>query len=172
MPTSEQVRTLPARTLWLGATVEHIALALLWCALPMAPLFMAIMTGDTAPLRDWAGAMRKGSAHISELRAIGVVRRLFEQKFGGVADPDRRIEGSCSHCGRCCINGKCVFVSFATDGHSHCAIHGRWFFRLLACGAYPISARDIATYHCPSFVAVAPARSGQRVIPIVARDGR
>ena len=172
MPTSEQVRTLPARTLWLGATVEHVALALLWCLLPVAPLWMAVVTGDTAPLRDWAGAMRKGAAHVAELRAIGVVRRLFEQKFGGVADLDRRIEGSCTHCGRCCINGKCVFVSFDAAGKSRCAIHGRWFFRLLACGAYPISARDIATYHCPSFVAVAPARTGQRVIPIVARGGR
>ena len=172
MPTSEQVRTLPTRTLWLGATVEHVALALLWCLLPVAPLWMATVTGTTAPLRDWVGAMRKGAVHIGELRAIGVVRRLFEQKFGGVADPDRRIEGACTHCGRCCINGKCVFVSFDAEGRSRCAIHGRWFFRLLACGAYPISARDIATYHCPSFVAVAPARSDQRVIPIVARGGR
>jgi len=47
-----------------------------------------------------------------------------------------------------------------------------WFFKWLACGAYPISARDIATYHCPSFVAVAPPRSGQRVIAIVAERRR
>lgn len=172
MPLDHRSRPIATGTRLLAAAVEQSVLALMWLGLPTAPLWMAVIAGSSAPLRDWAGAMRKAAAHTAELRAIGVLRRLVEQGLDNAANAGTRIEGACTHCGRCCINGKCVFVSFDAQGCSSCAIHGRWFFRRLSCGAYPISARDIEAYACPSFRAVVPGQSAHRVIPIASATPR
>ena len=147
----------------LAAVVERVVLGLLWLGLPSAPLWMAIIRASSEPLQSWRGSMRRARDHIAEMRRIGAIRRLIEQ---GSGPNDVRIEGACTHCGRCCLNGRCVFVTFDDGGQSRCQIHGNWFFRFLACGRYPISARDIATYDCPSFRAVPRPRGAGAVIPI------
>ena len=147
----------------LAAAVERTVLALLWLGLPSAPLWMAIIGASREPLLSWRGSMQRAREHIAEMRRIGAIRRLIEQ---GGGPSDVRIEGACTHCGRCCLNGHCVFVTFDRAGQSRCQIHGNWFFRLLACGRYPISARDIKTYDCPSFRAVSRPRGAGAVIPI------
>jgi hypothetical protein len=166
MPFDSTPRSVATGTRLLAAIVEQSVLAFMWFGLPTAPLWMALIAGSSAPLRNWGAAMRKAAAHTAELRAVGVLRRTVEQGMDAAAAAGWRIEGACTHCGRCCVNGKCVFVSFDAQGQSSCAIHGRWFFRRLSCGAYPISARDIEAYACPSFRAVAPGQPTRRVIPI------
>lgn len=164
---SPEAPDLPAPVRAFSRVVETLILALLWIGLPAAPVVMALIAGRARLLLDYSDSMVRAAEHVGELARYNVISRLIRQHIAARHEAAARIEGSCTHCGRCCINGKCVFVSFDAEGRSNCAIHGRWFFRLLACGRYPINAWDIDTYACPSFRAVpAEGREGRRVIPV------
>lgn len=166
---SPEAPVLPVTVRALSRAVELVTLTLLWAGLPLAPVIMAATAGRWRLVIDYSDSMVRAAQHVGELARFQVISRLIRQHFAAGSDAPASIEGSCTHCGRCCINGKCVFVSFDEQGRSSCAIHGRWFFRRLACGRYPINAWDIDTYACPSFRAV--PSGARRVIPVqAARD--
>ncbi|MCA3217343.1 MAG: hypothetical protein ING59_02040 [Burkholderiales bacterium] len=149
-----------------GAALESIALGIMWLGLPLAPVFMALIRWDIAPLRRYPASWRRAVAHTSQLSRVGVIRRGVEQRFAPRGEAAYRIEGGCTHCGQCCVNGLCVFVDFDAEGRSSCAIHGKWFFRWLSCGVYPRTQRDIDAYACPSFRAVPPIAAPRRVLTL------
>jgi hypothetical protein len=147
-----------------GAALESITLGVMWLGLPLAPVLMALIRWDIAPLRTYRASLRRAAAHTSQLGRIGVIRRGVEQRWAPPGSGARNIEGSCTHCGRCCVNGLCVFVAFDAEDRSSCAIHGKWFFRWLSCGVYPRTQRDIDAYACPSFRAVPPVAASRPVL--------
>jgi hypothetical protein len=130
--------------------VEALALTGMALLLPLAPLTCALLSGR---LHYRVTVMR--SAHY--LRALGnarVMSRNLRRKLSPHAFTAESIEGSCTHCGRCCVNRSCVFLGWRDDGGSHCTIYNNWFWKLTSCGSYPIDSQSIETYSCPSFKAV------------------
>jgi len=166
---SAPVVAAPAAPRWLtrsGAALEWVTLGAMRLGLPLSPLLMALIGWHLAHLRSYRASWRRAAAHTAELRRIGVIRRGVEQRWAPQAGGASRIEGGCTHCGRCCVNGLCVFVAFDAHGKSSCGIHGKWFFRWLTCGKYPRNQRDIEAYQCPSFTALPRAGETRRVIPL------
>lgn len=131
--------------------------------LPLAPFACAVIAGRWHYLRRYGQTVKQSARTIRALHQASVIARniemAIERSFEIAFAPTvaaNSIEGSCTHCGRCCLNSACVFLTWTGDGFSTCSIHNNWFWKLTSCGSYPVNARSIAVYNCPSF----------RVIPI------
>lgn len=161
MPRRSSVALQPGWTLGAAPArwIEIGTLALLTTLLPLTPLLWAALARDSRYLRRYREAVLASWVMLQTMAATGVVARGLLRRWGPQAEPAARIEGHCSHCGRCCIHQRCVFLSFDALGRSACRIHGSRFWRLTGCGAYPIDAADIALYACPTFTAI-PIRRG------------
>lgn len=154
--------------------VERAVLSLMWLLIPFAPLAAAAIAGNTGYLRDYRGTMRRAVRHMHGMARARVISRNLGGDDTRLGTHEYRIEGSCVHCGRCCLYQSCMFLTYDEQGGSQCGIYGNWLFQRLTCGEYPISRHDIELYDCPSFVAMAriprsQARLGATIIPIVVR---
>ena len=132
--------------------VEALVLTALAVLLPVAPLTCALLSGRWQYVRRYRLTLGRSARYVRALAEARVVsrnlqRKLSRQKFD-------KIEGSCTHCGRCCVNRSCVFLGWRADSSSHCTIYNNWFWKLTSCGSYPVDAQSIATYSCPSFKSV------------------
>lgn len=166
----------------LGKTIEWTLLAVMWVGLPLSPLFASIIAGNPRYMRQWGASMRQTALSLRSMaRAEVIARRVWAHDARAARERAAwQIGGECSHCGNCCLDRGCVFLSYDQNGHSRCDIYGNWFFRRLTCGGYPITRDDIRIYDCPSFHAAPrePLPGGRttshgtsgRVIPIVARN--
>jgi hypothetical protein len=132
--------------------VEALALTALAVLLPLAPLTCALISGRWHYLKQYRLTLVQSARHVFALAQARVVSRNLRRKL--VLQKAETIEGSCTHCGRCCVNRSCVFLNWHEDGTSQCAIYNNWFWRLTSCGSYPVDAQSIATYSCPSFKSV------------------
>jgi hypothetical protein len=138
----------------LSRAIELIILGTLFALLPLSPIGCFILSGDYRFLVRWAATVKQAARMLVAMMSARVIQRNVLPVLGlGEAEPEQVI-GECTHCGRCCIDKKCVFVKFDGNGHSRCGIYGNWFWRRTNCGRYPISSREIAIYQCPSFVAI------------------
>jgi hypothetical protein len=158
----------------LGALGQVLMCGVLLVGLPISPLTSWIISGNFAYMRDYVGTIRRSARMLAAIWDSRVMARNFTRMLEG--GPARhRIEGSCTHCGQCCIDKTCVFLDMSPgpngEARSACSIYGNWFFRTwLTCDEYPINAEDIEVYACPSFRAVpVQGLEGRRVIPIQRR---
>lgn len=166
----------------LGKLIEWVLLAVLWIALPLSPVIVAIIAGDARYARQWGATMRQMALSLRSMaRAEVIARRVWAHDPQAARERATwQIGGECSHCGNCCLDRSCVFLSYDQDGRSRCGIYGTWFFRRLTCGGYPMTRDDIRIYDCPSFhahprdqlrgIPLAGTGATARVIPIVARS--
>jgi len=138
----------------LSQLIEALALAAMGVLLPLSPWACAVLAGRWHYLGHYRATVRR-SMHC--LRALGRARVISRNLQRTLAPPGAgafAIEGSCTHCGRCCVNRHCVFLAWHDDGVSQCSIYNNWFWKLTSCGSYPVDATSIETYGCPSFRAV------------------
>jgi len=147
---------------WHARAAEIVVLAVIGIGLPLSPLVSALLAGDIGYLRRYRSTLARCVRMWVGLWRKHVIARNLERRD----PPTEGIEGHCVHCGNCCVDRACVFVEFDSAGKSSCAIYGSRVFGVLSCGGYPISARDIAVYACPTFRAVPLAVGGRQVIPI------
>ena len=134
-------------------SVEAIALAVMAVLLPLAPIACAAIAGRWHYLRHYASTFKHAACTVRALKQSRVIARNLELALNQPS-LTHRIEGACTHCGRCCLNSDCVFLSWTADGSSNCSIHNNWFWKLTSCGSYPVNAQSIAVYDCPSFKAI------------------
>jgi hypothetical protein len=132
--------------------VEALALTALAVLLPLAPLTCTAISGRWHYVRRYRHTLTQSARHVCALAQARVVSRNLRRKL--VLQRSETIQGSCTHCGRCCVNRSCVFLDWHDDGTSQCAIYNNWFWKMTSCGGYPLDAQSIATYSCPSFKAV------------------
>jgi len=154
--------------------VERAVLSLMWLLMPFAPFVAALIARDPGYVRGYRDTMRRSIVHMRGMARARVISRNLGGGDTRGGTHEYRIEGSCTHCGRCCLYRSCVFLSYDDAGRSRCAIYGKWLFKRFTCGEYPISKHDIDLYDCPSFAAVArmpksQARLGATLIPIAVR---
>lgn len=134
--------------------VEALALTTMALLLPMAPLTCALLSGRARYLQHYRGTLTRSTQCLLALWRARVISRNLQRKLARRKDTTESIEGSCTHCGRCCVNRSCVFLGWRDDGRSQCSIYDNWFWKLTSCGSYPLDAPSIETYGCPSFKAV------------------
>lgn len=144
----------------LAILADTLMRATMWALLPMGPVAAALIARDADYLRHYPRSLRASAAHLRAMRRARPIARAIERRLDSDAVREE-ISGSCSHCGRCCLDKACVFLRYGEDGGSRCQIYGSWFWQQLACGGYPVSHREIALYACPSFTT-----TNRRVIPI------
>ena len=134
--------------------VEALALTAMTALLPLAPLTCALLSGRWHYLRQYRATVVRSARYLRALGQAHVVSRNLRRKLAAHASSTESIEGSCTHCGRCCVNRSCVFLAWRADGRSQCSIYNNWFWKMTSCGSYPVNGDSIATYGCPSFKAV------------------
>jgi hypothetical protein len=133
---------------------EVLTLAAMAVLLPLSPLTCALLSGRLHYLQQYGATVVQSARYLRALGHAHVVSRNLQRKLTPRDSVDVTIEGSCTHCGRCCVNRSCVFLAWLADGRSQCSIYNNWFWRLTSCGSYPLDAPSIATYGCPSYRAV------------------
>jgi hypothetical protein len=138
----------------LTRVIELIILGVLFVLLPLSPVGCFLLSGDRRHLAQYWLTIRKAAAMLMAMMEARVIQRNVLPALNLEAAEPEQVIGECTHCGRCCIDKKCVFVKFDGQGHSRCGIYGNWFWRRTNCGRYPISASEIAIYQCPSFVSI------------------
>ena len=134
--------------------VEALALTAMSLLLPLAPLACVLLSGRWHYLRQYRVTLVRSAHYLFALGQARVMSRNLQRRLGLHGYSAESIEGSCTHCGRCCVNRSCVFLGWHEDGGSQCTIYNNWFWKLTSCGSYPVDAQSIATYGCPSFKSV------------------
>ncbi|MFO1435563.1 MAG: hypothetical protein U1F34_04075 [Gammaproteobacteria bacterium] len=150
------------------ASVNAVILGGMWLILPTGPIAAAIIARDGSYLRHYWRSLRASAEHLGGIRRGRPIARAVERWLVRANAADDVIAGSCTHCGKCCLDRSCIFLRFDENGHSRCQIYRTTFWSWLPCGEYPLNGDEIAQYACPSFSAMQ-----RRVIPIhaVAMEG-
>jgi hypothetical protein len=148
--------------------VELALAALAFALLPIWPVVAGVVARDGSYVRRYASTLPQVLRHVrGAVRGRSVSRYIVQKMMPHGAEPEQ-VSGRCTHCGNCCLYGGCVYLAFDAQGRSACRIYGGRVWKMLACGEYPTSARDIGLYDCPSFTAAPAPGTKPRVIPIVA----
>ena len=134
--------------------VEALALMAMAVLLPLAPFTCVLLSGRLQYLRQYRVTLVRSARYLFALGQARVISRNLRRRLGPHDFSAGSIEGSCTHCGRCCVNSSCVFLGWHEDGGSHCTIYNNWFWKMTSCGSYPVDAQSIDTYGCPSFKSV------------------
>jgi hypothetical protein len=148
-------RQVPRRV---GQSAELLILAGGILILPIWPFIATLIAGDGRFLVHYFKSVSRVIAHIRAMWRSHAIERFFVGR-------ERGHVGTCTHCGNCCLDRRCIFLRFDNDGQSACGIYGSRVWKALACADYPENQRDIDLYECPSFKM---PYSSRRTIPIVA----
>jgi hypothetical protein len=147
----------------------ELAMALVaYTMLPLWPLVAAAVARDASYALRYPATLPQVVRHIRGAVRGRSVSRYIVQKLAPHREEPQQVRGACTHCGNCCLYGGCVYLDFDAHGRSLCRIYGGRVWKMLSCGEYPTSAREIELYDCPSFSATPCAGAKPRVIPIVA----
>jgi hypothetical protein len=151
---------------FLPLLIDRLICCLMWLGSPLAPLAAFAASGQIRFILHPVGSIRQSWRHTKAMWRGKVISRAFLATAG--KQPADEIEGSCTHCGNCCLFGQCIFLRMDCQGRSSCSVHGRWLWRNLRCSDYPIRSADIELYACPSFRVTTPCK--KRVIPVIAKN--
>ena len=142
---------------------ERIAVALAslfnaacFLLLPVMPLIVSVLVWDSRYLRRYGHYFVKFVEHFKALRE-GPVRHYLADVFLQVREVPATIAGHCVQCGNCCLDKRCAFLQPLGDGKFACGIFHSTVRRFSNCGSFPLHARDIERYQCPSYFVVRPA---------------
>lgn len=143
-------------------SVEALALGAMTVLLPLSPITCALLSGQPSYLRQFRGTFIKSARYTRALKRSRVISRNLQRKLTASTGKTEIIQGSCTHCGQCCVDRSCVFLQWSDTGTSQCAIYGNWYWKQTSCGSYPIDGESIAVYDCPSFksIPIKVVRSG------------
>ena len=133
--------TLPTKALLLGA--EYLILIL--------PFIFSLIFLKTKYILNYRDTLQKLRIHHKAL-SQGPVKRYVESFFSVRLNQSDQITGSCTQCGNCCLDKKCVFLEPLTDGKFECGVYNSPFRRFSNCGTFPISEEDIVRYDCPGYI--------------------
>ena len=122
-----------------ATSAEALTLGAMTVLLPLSPLMCSLA---------------RSAQCVKALRRTRVISRNLQRKSSASGQQTESIQGSCTHCGLCCVDRSCVFLEWNDGVTSQCSIYDNWFWRLTSCGSYPIDGQSISVYGCPSFKAI------------------
>ena len=137
-----------------ATSTEALILGVMTVLLPLSPLMCSILSGQLSYLLHYRSSLTRSAKCLRALRRTRVISRNLQRKSSASGKQTETIQGSCTHCGLCCVDRSCVFLEWNDGVTSRCAVYDNWFWRLTSCGSYPIDGPSIAVYSCPSFKAI------------------
>lgn len=153
--------------------LEATAFGAIWLLLPVWPAVAAALTRDGDDLRRYGATLGRVTRHIrAQWRSHSLARMLVQRLTPPVLRRPQRVYGSCTHCGRCCLDRACLFLAFDAEGRSSCRIYGGRLWKSLTCAQYPGSAEDITLYGCPSFSTAGEAEARPRRVVRLVQETR
>ena len=151
----------------IASITARVAIGALALLLPVLPAVAALALLDGRYLRDYRGALRRFHVHLRAI-AEGPADTFFGTAIGAPrAGPPVEIAGHCVQCGNCCMNHRCAFLEPRGGGIFQCGIYTSPLRRFSNCAAFPVDARDIVRYDCPSYFVVGPAPVRAEAVRIV-----
>ena len=152
--------------------IEFVVVLTGWLVLPVWPLVATAVARDSSYVRRYLSTLIRMTAHIrATWRGRAVSRMVAQRLMPPALRIPERISGHCTHCGNCCLDRSCVFLTFDEQGGSRCRIYGGKVWNWLTCGQYPVDGAEIALYRCPSFTALRDSEADRRrVVPIAAAE--
>lgn len=128
-----------------------VYIASIYVSLPFLPILMSIVFWRARYLVHYPQTLKKLRVHIRAMNE-GPVNHYFQDVVGRVSSIPVQIKGSCTQCGNCCMDRRCVFLEAIGEGKYQCGIYHSMWRRFSNCGSYPLNAQDIKRYSCPGYV--------------------
>jgi hypothetical protein len=128
----------------------------MYLLLPLLPLLASVVYFRIKYVAEYPRTLKKMLIHIKAL-SEGPVLHYFQDVAGQRASIPAEIQGSCTQCGNCCLDKRCVFLEKTADEKYLCGIYHSPLRRYSNCGSFPLSAHDIQRYDCPGYTVVQEA---------------
>lgn len=141
-------------TPFFSASAEAMVVGAMTVLLPLSPLMCTLLSGRMSYLLQYRSSLNRSAQCLRAIKRTRVISRNLQRKSSASKNQTETIQGSCTHCGLCCVDRSCVFLEWSEGMISHCSIYDNWFWRLTSCGSYPIDGLSISVYGCPSFKAI------------------
>jgi hypothetical protein len=139
--------------------VRALALAFIggmYLLLPLLPLLASVAYQRRKYVLQYWSTLKKMVIHLQAL-SEGPVLHYLQDVAGKRASIPAEIHGSCTQCGNCCLDKRCVFLEQTADDKYICGIYHSPLRRYSNCGSFPLSAHDIERYDCPGYSVVQEA---------------
>jgi len=121
--------------------------------MPILPLVMGIIFLKPRFIWQYPKTFVKLNIYIKALRE-GPILHYFNDVVSIKAEIPATIEGTCIKCGNCCLDRRCVFLEQTSEVEFECGIYHSPLRRFSNCNSFPLDARDIERYACPSYSVV------------------
>ncbi len=130
--------------------------------MPLMPVVMSLIFLDTKYFKHYRHWFDKFKIHFDAL-AMGPVTHYLSDVMMRHQNIPEHIQGECVQCGNCCLNKQCAFLEPIEDHKFQCSIYDSRWRKMSNCNSFPINARDIDRYQCPSYqvVNIFPARTSR-----------
>jgi hypothetical protein len=128
----------------------------LYLLLPLLPLLASLAYGRVKYVAEYWRTLKKMVIHLQAL-SEGPVLHYLQDVAGRQTGVPAEIRGSCTQCGNCCLDKRCVFLEETSEGKYICGVYHSPLRRFSNCGSFPLSAHDIERYDCPGYSVVQEA---------------
>ncbi|MDB5978465.1 MAG: hypothetical protein JWR07_5225 [Nevskia sp.] len=125
----------------------------MYLLLPLSPLLASVVFFRRKYVVHYRHTLKKMLIHIQAL-SEGPVHHYLQDVVGRQTSVPAEIRGSCTQCGNCCLDKRCVFLEKTPDDKYLCGIYHSPLRRFSNCGSFPLSAHDIERYDCPGYEVV------------------
>ena len=133
--------------------ITRIVVYLAYFLLPIWPFLMAIAFSKYKFIFNYRATLKALVIYFEALKAGPIEHYLLDVAAVKSVIP-ANIQGTCIKCGNCCLDKKCVFLEQESENEYICGIYSSPLRKFSNCNSFPLDARDIERYSCPSFSVV------------------
>jgi hypothetical protein len=140
----------------LAQALALVFVGTLYLLLPLLPLLASIAYQRSKFVLQYWTTLKKMVIHLQAL-SEGPVYHYLMDVAGQQTSVPAEISGSCTQCGNCCLDKRCVFLEQVAEDKYQCGVYHAPLRRYSNCGSFPLSAHDIRRYDCPGYTVVQEA---------------
>jgi len=133
-----------------GSVLSKLYVISLLCFLPIMPLLASLVFWRRRFVIQYVHTLKRCVIHVRAL-AEGPALHYFSEVAGQASGVPGEIRGTCTQCGNCCMNHRCLFLEPLGENKFGCAIYDSPWRRFSNCGSFPLNQHDIDRYACPSY---------------------
>lgn len=131
-----------------------LAVFVAYVLLPVWPLLFSIVFANSKFILNYRQTIKALLIYFAALKE-GPIEHYFADVISNENVIPSTIKGSCIKCGNCCLDRRCIFLEKTGEEEYICGIYTSPLRRFSNCNSFPLNARDIERYSCPSFTEVA-----------------
>jgi len=121
--------------------------------LPVWPLVFSLVFAKSKFILDYRLTIKALLIYFAALKE-GPVEHYFSDVISNENVIPPTIKGSCIKCGNCCLDRRCIFLEKSGVDEYICGIYTSPLRKFSNCNSFPLNARDIERYACPSYTEV------------------